>query len=65
VNPRVRGVLRLSILVLVVLALALIFPKVFAFAQMSARSLLHLWWLILLVALAAWLIWGIGKKPPQ
>jgi hypothetical protein len=65
VNPRVRGLLRLFILLAVVLALVLIFPKVFAFAQMSARSLLHLWWLVLLVALAAWLIWGIGKRPPQ
>jgi len=31
---------------------------------MGARELRYLWWLILLLALAVWLIWGLGKKKP-
>jgi uncharacterized protein with PQ loop repeat len=30
---------------------------------MAARELRYLWWLILLIALAIWLIWGIRRKP--
>jgi len=30
---------------------------------MAALELRYFWWLILLVALAVWLIWGIGRKP--
>jgi hypothetical protein len=29
---------------------------------MAARELLYLWWLVLLLALAVWLIWGLGSK---
>jgi hypothetical protein len=29
---------------------------------MGARELRYLWWLVLLLALAVWLIWGLGKK---
>ena len=34
-----------------------------AFSEMAARELRYFWWLVLLVALAIWLIWGIGRKP--
>jgi hypothetical protein len=34
-----------------------------AFVEMAARELRYLWWLVLLVALALWLIWGVGRKP--
>ena len=30
---------------------------------MAARELRYLWWIILLVALAVWLIWGVGRRP--
>jgi hypothetical protein len=30
---------------------------------MAARELRYLWWIVLLVALAFWLIWGLGRKP--
>ena len=62
-NPRLRAFLRALILVGVVIALFLIFPRALAFAEMGARELRYFWWLILLVALACWLIWGFRKRP--
>jgi hypothetical protein len=43
--------------------LLLIFPRAFGFVEMAARELRYLWWIVLLVALALWLIWGLGRKP--
>jgi len=42
--------------------LILLFPPVLEFVEMGARELRYLWWLVLLLALAVWLIWGLGKK---
>ena len=61
-NPRYALFFKLAGALLVILALALIFPKVMAFVEMGARELRYLWWLVLLVALAVWLIWGLGRK---
>ena len=41
----------------------LLFPRAYAFVEQAARELRYFWWLVLLVALAIWLIWGIGRKP--
>jgi hypothetical protein len=46
-----------------VIGLVLIFPRAYAFVEQAARELRYFWWLVLLVALAIWLIWGIGRKP--
>jgi hypothetical protein len=62
-NPRLRALLQATFLVLVVLALLLLFPGAFAVAQLAAREIRYLWWLILLVALAVWLIWAGRRKP--
>ena len=62
-NPRWKLFFQLVFLILVILGLILIFPRAFAFAEMAARELLYFWWLILLVALAGWLIWGFKKRP--
>lgn len=62
-NPRARALFQIGLLVVVILVLFLVFPRAFAFVEMAARELRYLWWLILLVALATWLIWGIRKKP--
>ncbi len=62
-NPRARALFQIGLLVVVILVLFLVFPKAFAFVEMAARELRYLWWLILLVALATWLIWGLRKKP--
>jgi hypothetical protein len=61
-NPRWAFFFKLCAAVIVVIALVLLFPPVLAFVEMGARELRYLWWLVLLLALAAWLIWGLGKK---
>jgi hypothetical protein len=61
-NPRWALFLKLCGLAVVVLILVLLFPPLLEFVEMGARDLRYLWWLILLIALAAWLIWGLGKK---
>jgi hypothetical protein len=63
VNPRLRGLLRLAVLLAVAVVLFLLFPSALAFAEMAARQIRYLWWLILLAALAIWLIWGVGRRP--
>ena len=62
-NPRVRAALQIGVLLAVIVALFLVFPAAFGFVEMAARELRYLWWLILLIALAIWLIWGIKRKP--
>lgn len=62
-NPRGRAFLQIVVLVVVIGGLILIFPRAYAFAEMAARELRYFWWLILLLALAGWLIWGFKKRP--
>ncbi|HKI71843.1 MAG TPA: hypothetical protein VKA81_05660 [Verrucomicrobiae bacterium] len=62
-NPRVRAALQIGLLLAVIAVLFLVFPRAYAFVEMAARELRYLWWLILLIALAIWLIWGIKRKP--
>ncbi|MFN3409622.1 MAG: hypothetical protein ACK45B_11550 [Limisphaerales bacterium] len=64
-NPRLRAALQFGILVAVLVALFLVFPAAFRFVEMAARELRYFWWVILLIALAAWLIWGLGRKPRE
>ncbi|OHE83183.1 MAG: hypothetical protein A3G75_00900 [Verrucomicrobia bacterium RIFCSPLOWO2_12_FULL_64_8] len=60
-----RALLQLSVLLAVIVLLFLLFPPAFAFVEIAARELRYLWWLILLVALACWLIWGAGRRPKR
>jgi hypothetical protein len=62
-NPRLRAVIQIAVLLLVVVALVLVFPRAFGFAEMAARELRYFWWLVLILALALWLIIGLGRKP--
>jgi len=62
-NPRLRAALQVGALLTVLVVLFLVFPSAFAFVEMAARELRYLWWLILLIALAIWLIWGVKRKP--
>ncbi|MEK7686203.1 MAG: hypothetical protein AAB466_12350 [Verrucomicrobiota bacterium] len=64
-NPWVRAALQLAALLGVMALLFLLFPRAFAFVEMAARELRYLWWLILLVALAIWLIWGASRRPKK
>ncbi len=62
-SPRARAMLQVAVLLAVVIGLVLLFPRAYAFVEQAARELRYFWWLVLLVALAVWLIWGIGRKP--
>jgi hypothetical protein len=61
-SPRLIAILKIICLAAAVLAVILMFPKALAFVEMGAREVRYLWWMILLLALAVWLIWGLGKK---
>ena len=61
-NPRLRATLQLAALLAAIVFLFLLFPRAFAFVEMAALELRYLWWLILLVALAVWLIWGVSRR---
>lgn len=62
-NPNKRVAVQLGVLALIVLGLIFIFPRALGFVEMAARELRYFWWVILLIALAAWLIWGFKKRP--
>ena len=62
-NPRVRAALQIGVLLAVIAVLFLVFPAALGFVELAARELRYLWWLVLLIALAIWLIWGIRRKP--
>jgi len=62
-NPRVRAALQVGVLLAVIAVLFLLFPATLGFVELAARELRYLWWLILLIALAIWLVWGIKRKP--
>ena len=60
-RPRLRALLSTIALLIVLVSLVLAFPRVVAFTELAARELRYFWWLILIVALAVWLIWGVGR----
>lgn len=64
-NPGVRALTQLVILLVVVAVLIIAFPAAQEFVEVAARELRVFWWLILLVALAIWLIWGVSRKPKK
>jgi hypothetical protein len=64
-NPRLRAILQICVLIVVVGVLVLLFPRALAFVEMAARELRYFWWLILILALAVWLIFGLGRKKKQ
>lgn len=58
-RPRRRLLLLLGSAILV--AGAVFFPRVLAFAELAARELRYLWWLVLLLALGVWLAFFLGR----
>jgi hypothetical protein len=62
-TPRQRAIAQICVLAGICLLLFLFFPPALAFAEAAAREIRVLWWLILLVALGLWLIWGVSRKP--
>lgn len=63
ISPRTRALCQLLVLIVFGIVLIVAFPAALGFVEMAAREIRYLWWLILLVALAVWLIWGVGRKP--
>ena len=61
-HPRVKAGCQILVLLTVLVALVLLFKPAYTFVEMAARELRYFWWLVLLVALAVWLIWGIGRN---
>ena len=55
---------RLSLLLAVVLlaALAVFVPSFLYFTELALRELRFMWWLILLIAAAIWLLGALGRK---
>lgn len=60
-NPRARWLAQGLVLLMVAGGLFLLFPYAFAFVEAAALNVMRLWWLVLLLALAVWLIWGFGR----
>lgn len=61
-NQRPRFPIQWAVVAAVVVGLFLIFPSALGFVEMAARELRYLWWLVLLVALAVWLIWASKRR---
>jgi len=61
-HPRAKAGCQILVLLAVVVLLVLLFKPAYAFVEMAARELRYFWWLVLVVALALWLIWGLGRK---
>jgi hypothetical protein len=64
-NPRRRAILQFAILAGAIGLLVMLFPPAYRFVEMAARDLRYFWWLILMIILAIWLIWGLGRKPEE
>ena len=64
-TPQKRAWLQFGVLIAVAITLLLLFKPAAAFAETAARELRYFWWLILLVVLAIWLIWGVGRRPKK
>jgi len=61
-NPRPKAALRLAVLICTAALLFLLFPSAVGFAEGAARNIRQLWWLILLICFAVWLIWAAGRR---
>lgn len=59
---RGRALVGLITIVVVFVVLILVFPRALAFVELAARELRYFWWLILMVALGIWLIWGWDRR---
>jgi hypothetical protein len=57
-----RKQLQLALVIVLLVALALFVPTVLYFTEMALRQLRMMWWLILLLAGAIWLLGAAGRK---
>ena len=61
-NPRYAFAFKLLGALVLIVILAFLFPPVMEFVELAGRELRYFWWLVLLLVLAVWLIWGLGGK---
>jgi hypothetical protein len=57
--------LKIVLLLGVLTGLVFLFPEAMKFVEMAARELRYFWWVIFLLILACWLIWGLGGRKKQ
>lgn len=46
----------------VLIGILFLFPRAFAFAELAARELRYLWWLVLLLIFGLWLAFSFGQR---
>jgi hypothetical protein len=61
-NPGTRKKILIAVAIIIVIALCVIFPRVLSFAELAAREIRYLWWLILLAAVGIYLSFFFGRK---
>ena len=61
-NPRWAFAFKLIGALILIIILALLFPPVMEFIELAGRELRYFWWLVLLLALALWLFFGLGSS---
>jgi NhaP-type Na+/H+ or K+/H+ antiporter len=61
-NPRYALALKLTGAVVLIIVLAVAFLPFMEGLEAAGRELRYVWWVLLLLALAVWLIWGLGRK---
>jgi hypothetical protein len=60
-NPRAAFILTIVGMIFLIAVLCLLFPAVFEFVKAFTGELRFVWWIILLLALGLWLMFGVGK----
>ena len=61
-SPLVRRRIAWMSAVAIIVALMVIFPRVLAFAELAARELRYLWWLVLIAAIGIYLSFFAGRR---
>lgn len=61
-NRTVRGLIQLLALVAIAFGLLRLFPLMLRLSEIAALSLGSFWWVVLALALGAWLIWVLRKR---
>jgi hypothetical protein len=60
--PSPRNRLHLVLAVVLLAALAVFVPSFLYFTELALRELRFMWWLILLLGAAIWLLTGLARK---
>ncbi len=61
-SPSFRRNLAFFSAIAVIVGLCIVFPRVAAFAELAAREIRYLWWLILIAAVGLYFAFFVGRK---